>query len=165
MKSDTHAPLPDRVEPSWRVGIVASTYHGEIIDRLVEGARGVFREAGLPEANVRVHRAPGSFEVPLIGAALADSRAVDALIGFGVIVQGQTHHARLLAENVTRAMMDIQVRERLPFAFEILYVDDLDQARERAEGATNKGREAAYAVLHSLAELRAIALAKRDGPR
>ena len=70
MKQDIHSPLPDHIEPSWRVGIVASTYHGEIIDQLVEGARAVFREAGLPAENVRVHRAPGSFEVPLIGAAL-----------------------------------------------------------------------------------------------
>jgi 6,7-dimethyl-8-ribityllumazine synthase len=156
MKRDLIPPPPRQADPAWRVGIVASTYHGDIIDRLVEGARAVFREAGLPEDNVRVHRAPGSFEVPLIGAALADARAVDALIGFGIIVQGQTHHARLLAESVTRAMMEIQVRERLPFAFEILYVDDLAQARERAEGAANKGREAAHAVLHALAELQAI---------
>jgi 6,7-dimethyl-8-ribityllumazine synthase len=153
MKNESEAAFPKTINPAWRVGIVASTYHGEIIDRLVAGAIAVFREAGIASDNVRVHRAPGSFEVPLIGAALADSDSVDALIGFGIIVQGETHHARLLAESVTRAIMDIQIEERLPFAFEILYVNDISQAKERAEGTMNKGREAAFAVLHTLAEL------------
>jgi 6,7-dimethyl-8-ribityllumazine synthase len=156
MKRDILARLPEHVDPTWRIGIVASTYHGEIIDGLVEGARAVLREAGIPEANIRLHRAPGSFEVPLIGAALAEAGQVSALMGFGIILEGQTHHARLLAESVTGGMMDVQIRYRLPFAFEILYVDDLAQAEERAEGVANKGREAAFAVLHTLAELQKI---------
>lgn len=165
MKRDIQSLMPEQINPAWRIGIVASTYHGEIIDRLVDGARAVLGEAGIPEDQVYLHRAPGSFEVPLIGAALADSGAVDALVGFGIILQGETHHARLLAESVTFAMMDIQVRFRLPFAFEILYVDDLTQARERTEGTANKGREAAYAVLHALAELQKIRARKPGGIR
>jgi 6,7-dimethyl-8-ribityllumazine synthase len=156
MKREIVSPLPEFVDPTWRIGIVASLYHGDIIDRLVEGARSVLQDAGICAEGVALYRAPGSFEVPLLGAALAEAGKVDALMGFGIIVEGETHHARLLAESVTYAMMDVQVRYRLPFAFEILYVDALTQAEERAEGTMNKGREAALAVLQSLAELRRI---------
>jgi 6,7-dimethyl-8-ribityllumazine synthase len=135
---------------------VYATYYKEEIAGLVDSAKALLLEAGIEEKGITLHPAPGSFEVPLIGAELAASGKVDALMAFGIIVQGQTHHARLLAESVTHALMDIQIRQRMPFAFEILFVDDIAQARDRATGPDNKGREAAYAVLHSLAELHRI---------
>jgi 6,7-dimethyl-8-ribityllumazine synthase len=98
------------------------------------------------------HSAPGSFEVPLIGKALAESGKVDALIGLGIIVEGQTHHARLLADNASRALMDVQMEFTMPFGFEILYVNDLNQVDARLD----KGVEAALAVLFSLIELEKI---------
>lgn len=146
-----------KADPDWRVGIVASYYYKEEMEGLVAGAKKTLTEAGLPEANILLHEASGSFEVPLIGAALAEAGAVDALIGFGIILEGKTHHARLLAEQVSRGIMDVQVAHCLPFAFEILYVNDIAQAQERSmPGPNNKGAEGAYAVLHSLAELKRI---------
>lgn len=133
-----------------------STYYKEEIDQLVAGAMDVLREAGLPEANITLHPAPGSFEIPLIGRELAEHARVDALMAFGIIVQGETKHADLLSAEVARGIMEIQMVYGLPFAFEVLHVLSLDQAKERAGGPQGKGREAAYAVLHSLAELNRI---------
>lgn len=135
---------------------MASFYYKEQMDRLVAGACQVLREAGLPEAQVTVYAAPGSFEVPLIGAELAHRGLVDALIGLGIILEGETHHARLLAEATTRGIAEIQIRYRLPFAFEILYVNDLAHVEPRTRDPHNKGKEAAYAVLQSLSVLKAI---------
>lgn len=154
-----HTAIPvrtDDVHPTWRIGIVHSTYYKEEIDALVAGATEFLVHSGIAPQNITCHPAPGSFEVPLIGAALAHSKRVDALLAFGIVVQGQTHHARLLAEAVTNGLMHIQVTYRLPFAFEILYVDDIAQARARTTGPANKGAEAANAVLRSLAELARI---------
>ena len=127
------------------------------MEQLIGSARKTLEAAGIPAHNISVHRAAGSFEVPLIGQELADTGSVDALIGLGIIVEGETHHAALLAEQATRGMMDVQLEYGIPFAFEILYVDDIAQAQERV----NKGEEAAYAVLHSLAELKRIRGDKR----
>lgn len=149
-RSHLETGMPKVVDPNWRIAIIHATYYKEEIVALVESALSALKEAGIPEKNVALYEAPGSFEIPLIGAALADAGAADALIGIGIIVQGETKHADLLAEAVTHGMMDIQVRYRIPFAFEVLYVDCLPQARARGE----KGKEAALAVLHSLAELR-----------
>ncbi len=145
-----------QANPDWRIGIVASSFYKEEIDGLVEGAIKTLTSAGIPDEHIMIHRVPGSFEIPLIGAALAQSGQVDGLIGLGIIVEGQTQHARLLAENVTAAMMDVQMKYILPFAFEVLYVNDLKDARTRSIGENNKGVEAAYAVLQSLQVLKAI---------
>lgn len=156
MKATTPHDLPTSIDPRWKIGIVASTYHKEHVDTLVDGAKQTLIGAGIPADHVTVHSAPGSFEVPLIGAALAEKRAVDALVGFGIIVKGETHHADLLADAVTHGIMDVQMRYRIPFAFEILYVDSIQQAIERTHGEANKGIEAARAVLHALRELQNI---------
>lgn len=156
MRKDPASAGPVQADSAWKIGIVHSTYYKEEIDQLVSGAREVLREAGLPEANVSLHPVPGSFEIPLIGRVLAEQGKVDALMAFGIIVQGETKHADLLATEVARGIMEIQLRYGLPFAFEVLHVLSIDQARARAGGPQGKGREAAYAVLHSLTELNRI---------
>lgn len=148
-------PFPE-ANSHWRVGIVASSFYKEETGAMAEAARGALLAAGIEERFVQVHEAPGCFEIPLIGAALAREHRVDALIGLGIIVQGETHHARLLAEQTARGIMDVQLQFGIPFAFEVLYVESLALAKERACGTANKGLEAAHAALHSLAKLHAI---------
>jgi 6,7-dimethyl-8-ribityllumazine synthase len=144
------------VDPAWRVGIVYAPYYKEETEAMVNGAKDALLAAGLPPEHVTLHKAPGSWEIPVIGRALAEHKKVDALMGFGIIVQGETQHAQMLASGVTQGMMDVQMRFGLPFAIEVLYVQNLEQARARALGEHNKGKEAAYAVLQSLAELQRI---------
>lgn len=141
---------------TWRIGIVHSTYYKEEMDALVQGATQALLEAGIPSGHIEAFEAPGSFEVPLIGAALAKAGRVDALIGLGIIVEGETYHAKLLADQASAGIMKVQMEYVMPFGFEILYVKDIRDARARTVGENNKGREAAYAVLHSLNTLNRI---------
>ena len=147
--------LPATIDPTWKVGIVAAQWHRDLLQPMIDVAVHTLVDAGLNANYVTVHDAPGSFEIPLIGAALMDD--VDALIGFGILLQGETGHAELIAQSVTQAMMQLQVTHKKPFAFEILHVQSLDQAKARAEGPHNKGFEAARSVLISLAALKRIA--------
>lgn len=156
MKKEHTLSYPENVDRNWRVGIVASSYYKDEIDALIAGATQTLMDAGIDAKNITVHQAPGSFEIPLIGAALAEEEKVDALMGFGIIVEGATHHARLLAEATTNGIMETQLTYHIPFAFEVLYVNKLEDAQERAVGPSNKGIEAALAVLHTLAALKEI---------
>ena len=156
MQTNQTRTLPANINPAWRIGIVHAEWHAEEIKGLIEGARSTLLAAGISAANILVHPAAGSFEIPLIGNALATEKKVDALIGFGIIVEGETHHAELLAWAVAQGIMDVQLKHGIPFAFEVLYVQDTEQARARSHPKDGKGAEAAYAALHSLAELHRI---------
>lgn len=147
--SNTALPTPNS---SWRIGIVSASFYKEETDALIESARDALIHAGLPAKNISFHEAAGSFEIPLIGAALAESGAVDALIGLGIIIQGETKHADLLATEVARGIMSVQLQYRLPFAFEVLWANSLELVQQRL----HKGEEAARAALVSLAELERI---------
>lgn len=150
MKSVVTDSIGMHADPSWRIGIVRSRYYKDEIDSLVEGATNALLTAGIPSDHIGVHDAFGSFEIPLIGSSLARKKSVDALIGIGIIVQGDTHHADLLAREVTRGIMDVSLHYGIPFAMGVLFVDSLEQARGRASIEDNRGREAAFSVLVSL---------------
>ena len=150
MKQDT--PSPITADPSWSVAIIYSAWYPELVGPMVADARKTLLEAGIPEENITMHKAPGSFEIPLLGAAVAEAGSADAIIALGVVVNGETHHARLVAEQAARGAMDIQLKYLVPFAFEILYVDTIELAKTRSD----KGKAAAITTLHSLTELQRI---------
>jgi 6,7-dimethyl-8-ribityllumazine synthase len=156
MRTNATDRLLPPADARWRFGIVYAPFYKEEVEAMVADARRVLIDAGIPDDHVTLHDVPGSFEIPLIGRALAKAQAVDALLGFGIIVQGETKHADLLATETARGIMDVQLRYGIPFAFEVLYVQDLALARARAMGEHGKGKEAAYAALHSLVALNRI---------
>ena len=141
------------IDPSWRIAIVHSSYYPEEVLKLISGATQALIDAGIPEKNIAVHSTSGCFEIPLLGSVIAQQKKADALIGLGIIVEGETYHADLVARETARGIMDVQVRHGMPFAFEILYVKKLSQAKVRSAGSQNKGGEAARTALHSLAEI------------
>ena len=148
-EEDIQEILEQSLRPSWRIGIVYSTFYKEEMKTMLDGAVEKLLQIGMKKENISLYPVTGSYEIPLIGAALAKNKSVDALIGLGIIVEGETHHARLVAENTARGMMDIQTNFALPFANEVLYVDTLKLAQDRLD----KGAIAALCVLHSLATL------------
>jgi 6,7-dimethyl-8-ribityllumazine synthase len=123
------------------------------VDALVDGAKSALVKGGIKEANVSVIAAPGSFEIPLFAQSAIQDLKVHAVIAFGVVVQGETHHASLIAESAARGIMDLQLRTGTPIAFEILFVHRLEDARKRSMGLHAKGPLAAATVLSSLAKL------------
>lgn len=149
------------VDPTWRIGLVLGRYYPEQMGVLEEGALSMLHELGIPHQNVHRAQAVGSFEIPLIATRLVAERKVDAVIALSIIVEGETHHARLVAEQAARGCMDIQLTHGIPCAFEVLYVDTIGQVTARSQPHNNKGAQAAYTVIQSLIDLQTLA-SKKD---
>ncbi len=143
------------VDPSWKIAIVRSVWHGEMTSSLVKDAVAGLVEAGIKNENIGVIDAPGSYEIPLLCQAALEAGA-DGAIAFGIIVQGATHHARLIAEESARGIMDIQLRLKKPITYEVLFVNNEEDARARSIGPGAKGRLAATTFLSSLAHLKEL---------
>ena len=104
-----------------------------------------------------MYRVPGSFEVPLGVELAATKGGVDAIAAFGVLLQGATAHATLVAQTVTDALMQISLRHRLPVLHEILLVENETQAAARCvEPDLNRGTEAARAAVRMLRAINTI---------
>jgi 6,7-dimethyl-8-ribityllumazine synthase len=139
-----------------RVGIVASRFHAEIVDRLVEGALSCLREHGVAADDLSVHEVPGAWEIPLALEHLATSDRFDALVALGVVLRGETPHFEYVCRGCADGVQRVSLAHRLPVGFGVLTCDTRDQADARAGGeAGNKGWEAALAALEMIGVLTA----------
>jgi 6,7-dimethyl-8-ribityllumazine synthase len=136
-----------------RFAIVASRFHGEIVDRLVEGAVQTFADAGVRAKDVRLVRVPGAWEVPQGSEIVLRDGSWDGIVALGALIRGETIHFEIIARECAHGIAALALRTGVPIAFGVLTCDTMDQARARSGGAVgNQGAEAAAAVL-AMAEL------------
>jgi 6,7-dimethyl-8-ribityllumazine synthase len=139
-----------------KASIVTSSWHPDICDALVSGAKKALDEAGCK--NVSVYKVAGSFEIPLAAQKLLDAGS-DLVVAIGLILKGDTPHFDYVCQGVTSGVMQVSLTRNKPIGFGVLMCDNLDQAYERSglsEGQENKGFDAAIAALNLAIEYRSI---------
>ncbi len=151
-------PMRPRLAPKATLSfaIVASQYNAKFTQPLVDNA---YRELNAlePGAAVALISAPGSFEIPLMVQALAELERYQAIIALGLLLQGETPHATLVAQGVTDALMKVSLEHRVPVIHGILLVENETQAQARCvELEFNRGVEAARAAVAAARALRDI---------
>ena len=138
-----------------RIAVVASQWHDTVMAGLLDGAL-----RGLADCGVRdpaVVRVPGSFEVPVACASLADH--FDALVALGVVIRGGTSHFDYVCDAATRGITDVAVHTKTPIGFGLLTCNDEAQALDRAglKGSHgDKGYVAAQAAIATLTALSTV---------
>src|SRR5882762_1615866 len=130
-----------------RFHIVASQFNAQYVEGLVDHAEKELRSL-TSNTKIFIHRVPGSFEIPVVVRELARTKKADAIIACGVIMRGETNHAKNLSRSVTDALQRIAVDYGVPVINVVLSFDNEDQARERClENTINRGTEAARAAV------------------
>jgi 6,7-dimethyl-8-ribityllumazine synthase len=126
-------------------------FYQELAERLVEGARRVFEEAG---ASVDVHDVPGAFELPLGAKYCAESGRYAGVACLGAVIRGETDHYEYVCAEAARGIARVSLDTGVPCSFGVLTVDSMEQALARAGGGKrHQGEDAARAVLR-MADLR-----------
>jgi 6,7-dimethyl-8-ribityllumazine synthase len=132
------------------LAVVSSKYNDEFVRGLVSHFDEEMHVIA-PGTQLHHYEVPGAFEIPLVVQELASYGGFDAIVAFGVILQGETKHADLIAGAITNALMDCALKNRLPVIHEVLLVKDEEQARARCLGTEiNRGVEAARATAQML---------------
>ena len=130
-----------------RVAVVAATWHTQVMDGLVAGAERALAAYGITEPEVI--RVPGTFELPVVAAALAKA-GYDAVVALGVVIRGGTPHFDYVCSAATDGLTQVSVDHAMPIGFGVLTCDNEEQALARAglEGSSeDKGWEATSAAL------------------
>jgi 6,7-dimethyl-8-ribityllumazine synthase len=134
---------PRQIGQRRNFAIVASQYNREFVDGLVDHARREL-EAISPGFSIQSFEVPGAFEIPLLVQEVALRGSVDAIIALGVIIEGETQHAALIAGAITNSLQQLSLTHKLPIIHEVLLVKSAEQARVRClEDQINRGTEAA----------------------
>lgn len=133
--------------PTAKVAIISSSWHPDICDDLVAGAR-----RGIELANVKsieIIYVAGSFELPL-AAQRAFESGFDAVVVVGLVLKGETPHFDYICQGLTYGVMDVQLKFSKPIGFGVLMCDNLEQAMARSGGTgseEDKGFDSAMAAI------------------
>jgi 6,7-dimethyl-8-ribityllumazine synthase len=147
---------PEALRESARFSIVASEYNLEFVDGLVNFASEELK-AIVRNPEINVVRVPGSFEIPIAVQTVAIRMRPDAILAFGLIFDGETLHASLIATAVTQALMDISLKTSIPVLHEVLVAKNAEQARARCLlPEMNRGTEAARAAIRILQSINGV---------
>jgi 6,7-dimethyl-8-ribityllumazine synthase len=141
------------------LGIVATRWHGNIVDHMVERAEAAAKACGVDD--VVVVRVAGSVELPVVAQALSRDR--DAVVALGVVIRGETAHFDYVCRSVTDGLTRVALDAGRPVAHGVLTVNTLEQALDRAGlpgSAEDKGWGATVAALDAAVTLRTLNLSR-----
>lgn len=130
--------------------IVESRFYDEIGALLLEGAIEALKRA---EARYLCWQVPGALETPIalalaLDMAEASGAPFQGAIALGCVIRGETAHSEIVAAESARALMNLAVTARLPFGNGILTVENIAQAKVRADPRMDdRGGDAARAAL------------------
>jgi 6,7-dimethyl-8-ribityllumazine synthase len=139
-----------------RVAVVAACWHEQVMDGLIAGARRALDDYKV-EAAAFV-RVPGSFELPVVAAALAE-KGYEAVVALGVVIRGGTPHFDYVCSAATDGLNRVALDTGAAIGFGVLTCDTDEQALDRAglEGSQeDKGYDATAAALQTASTLRKI---------
>jgi 6,7-dimethyl-8-ribityllumazine synthase len=138
------------------LGIVATRWHGELVDHMLSRAIEAGEESNVD--HITVARVDGAVELPVLAQALA--HRFDAVVALGVVIRGDTAHFEYVCQSVTDGLTRVALDESTPVAHGVLTVDNYEQARARAgfaDSAEDKGYGSALAALDAAVALRLVA--------
>ena len=134
--------------------IVEARFYDGLADALLAGAKSALDEAG---ASYDVVTVPGALEMPAVISFALDSAEdggteYDGFVALGCVIRGETYHFEIVANESSRALMDLAVEESLAIGNGILTVENEAQAWVRARrNEGDKGGFAARAALTMIA--------------
>jgi 6,7-dimethyl-8-ribityllumazine synthase len=139
-----------------RVAVVAASWHEQVMDGLLAGAHRALEDHKVEAPTVV--RVPGSFELPVVAAALAE-KGYEAVVALGVVIRGGTPHFEYVCSAATDGLNRVALETGAAVGFGLLTCDTNEQALDRAglEGSReDKGYEATAAALQTASLLREI---------
>jgi 6,7-dimethyl-8-ribityllumazine synthase len=135
--------------------VLQSLWNQSLTDRLAKGAREEIERAGFECQLIQV---PGALELPLAleWYFVSQVQNIQGAVACGVVIKGHTHHFELVASEASRGLMDVSLKHGLPVGHAVLATYTIDQAQQRCQDSSNKGVEAAQAVLQMIQLKRGI---------
>jgi 6,7-dimethyl-8-ribityllumazine synthase len=161
----------ERIEMSdsssdFRIAMIAAQWHGDLVNVATDSCYSELAKLGVKvEENVKLFKLPGSLEIPFVSKLLAQSGDWDAVIAFGLVVDGGIYRHEFVAQAVLDGLMSVGLETGVPMLSAVLTPQKFDE-----ESATDKeffgkhlvmkGAEAARAAVRTLEVVRPLAKSK-----
>lgn len=134
---------------NWKIGIVVSRFNELITKNLHSESLMTLMKSGISEQNIDTCWVPGAHEIPLALQLLALKKSYHGLLALGCVIKGDTAHFDVVVDAVNQGTLRVMLDQNIPITTGVLATYTLDQAlaRSQVSSVSNKGREAAIALM------------------
>lgn len=138
-----------------KFGIIVSRFNSMITEKLLDGALDCLKRHGVNDEDIEIVKVPGSVEaIYALNMMSKHPEKYDAIIVLTAVIQGETYHFNIVANEIGKAVAQLNLSSEIPITFGVLTTETVEQALNRSGiKSGNKGFEAAMAALE-MANLR-----------
>ncbi len=159
--AQTPSIVGDLVVRKQRFAIIVSRFNEFVSSRLLAAAIDTLERHGADRTNITTVWVPGSWELPLTAAKVAETGRFEAIICLGCIIRGDTPHFDYVAAEAAKGIAQAGLQSKLPVVFGVLTTETLEQAVQRAGAKSgNKGADAALVAIEMSNLFAALAASK-----
>ena len=144
-----------------KIAVVSARFNEVITRQLVLGAVETLDRYGVDDNDISVAWVPGSFELPVVAKAFAESGEYDAIICLGAVIRGETDHYNMVANQSASGIASVGRETGVPTIFGVLTTENMDQAINRSGGKSgNLGSNSAIAAVETALLIKSIKSSK-----
>ncbi len=146
----------------YKIAFVAAGWHEDLVNVAVSSCSSELSKQGVDvERNVQVFNVPGSLEIPLVSKLLVQKDDWDAVIGFGLVVDGGIYRHDFVAQTVLNGMMNVALETEVPVLSVVLTPQKFDENNNEhikffRKHLVTKGIEAARSAIKIITEINKI---------
>ena len=121
-----------------KLGIVVSDFNSDITHLMAKIAEE--HAAFLGAKVIKTARVPGAFDMPLAIKRLLENKEINGVVTLGAVIEGDTDHDSIVAQNAARKMTDLSIQFDKPVALGVIgpkashagAVDRIDEYAKRS---------------------------------
>jgi len=112
----------------FRVALIAAQWHEELVTVATGSCSAELAKLGVAtDNNVKLFKVPGSLEIPLVSKLIIENGGFDAVIAFGLIVDGGIYRHEFVAQTVLDGMMNVSLETKIPVLSAVLTPQKFDE--------------------------------------
>ena len=140
-----------------KIAIVSARFNEVVTRQLMLGALETLDRYGVNDDDISIAWVPGSFELPVVAKAFAESGKYDAIICLGAVIRGETDHYNMVANQSASGIASVGRETGVPTIFGVLTTENMDQAINRSGGKSgNLGSNSAIAAVETALLIKSI---------
>ena len=140
-----------------KIAIVSARFNEIVTRQLMLGAVETLDRYGVDDDDISIAWVPGSFELPVVAKAFAESGKYDAIICLGAVIRGETDHYNMVANQASSGIASVGRETGGPTIFGVLTTENMDQAINRSGGKSgNLGSNSAVAAVETALLIKSI---------
>jgi len=140
-----------------KIAIVSARFNEIVTRQLMLGAVETLDRYGVDDDDISIAWVPGSFELPVVAKALAESGKYDAIICLGAVIRGETDHYNMVANQSASGIAAVGRETGVPTIFGVLTTENMDQAINRSGGKSgNLGSNSAVSAVETALLIKSI---------